>query len=176
MSDNGRTWLLVIVGGVVAGLGLVACVGLALWLPGVLGGNAFDSRFESNGEQIYFTATSRRNTRITADMGGQMGMMEASELTCASCHRPDGRGGRIQLMMHTVEVPDIRYDTLTSEDHGDHGEEGEEEHAPYTEETIKRAITEGVGPDGEPLEWPMPRWSMSDEDLDDLVDFLRTLD
>ena len=30
-------------------------------------------------------------------------------------------------------------------------EEGEE-HPPYTDETIKRAITQGVEPDGEPLE------------------------
>jgi hypothetical protein len=77
------------------------------------------------------------------------------------------------MMMRVIDVPDIRYETLTSEDHGNHGEE---EHEPYTEETIKRAITEGVEPDGEPLDWPMPRWSISDEDLDDLVDFLKTLE
>lgn len=32
----------------------------------------------------------------------------------------------------------------------EHGEG--EEHPPYTDETIKRAITQGVEPDGEPLE------------------------
>jgi hypothetical protein len=26
------------------------------------------------------------------------------------------------------------------------------------------------------LAWPMPRWTMSDEDLDDLLEFLKTLD
>ena len=81
------------------------------------------------------------------------------------------------MMMRVVQVPDIRYDSLTSEDHhGAEGGEGEEEHAPYDEESIKRAITEGVEPDGEQLDWPMPRWSMSDQDLDDLVEFLKTLD
>jgi len=54
--------------------------------------------------------------------------------------------------------------------------EGEEEHPPYTDETIKRAITQGVDPAGEPLEWPMPRWSMSDEDLEDLLDYLKSLE
>jgi len=49
-------------------------------------------------------------------------------------------------------------------------------HESYTDETIKQAITEGVEPDGEPLDWPMPRWSMSDEDLNDLIEFLKTLD
>ena len=79
------------------------------------------------------------------------------------------------MMMRVVEVPDIRYETLTSEEHGDHGEE-EEGHEPYTDETIKQAITEGVEPGGETLDWPMPRWSMTDADLNDLIDFLRTLD
>jgi cytochrome c oxidase subunit 2 len=47
---------------------------------------------------------------------------------------------------------------------------------PYTDEAIRRAITEGVEPDGEPLESPMPRWSMSDDDLGGLLEFLKTLD
>ena len=77
--------------------------------------------------------------------------------------------------MRVFEAPDIRYQTLTAEEHGEEGKE-EMEHGPYTDEDIKRAITEGVEPDGEPLDWPMPRWSMSDEDLDDLLEFLKTLD
>jgi mono/diheme cytochrome c family protein len=176
LNENQTSWLLVIAGGVVVGLLLVACLGLFLWLVGPPAGVAGRLRFESNGEQIYFTATSQRGTPITADMGAGMGRMRGmgiSSMTCASCHGADGRGGPIQMMMRVIDVPDIRYETLTSEDHGNHGEE---EHEPYTEETIKRAITEGVEPDGEPLDWPMPRWSISDEDLDDLVDFLKTLE
>lgn len=176
MGENRFSWLLVIGGGVLVGLLLVACVGLALWLVGPQRGGAGRLRFESNGEQIYFTATSQRGTPITADVEGGMGRMQRSRMTCASCHGSDGRGGEMQMMMRVIEVPDIRYETLTSEEHGDHGEEDEEEHEPYTEETIRRAIIEGVEPDGEPLDWPMPRWTMSDEDLDDLVDYLKTLD
>jgi len=94
--------------------------------------------------------------------------------TCASCHGADGRGGRVRMMMRVFEAPDIRYESLIS---GEHGEgHGEEEAVPYTDEDIKRAITEGVEPDGESLEWPMPRWTMSDQDLDDLLEFLKTLD
>jgi cytochrome c oxidase subunit II len=50
------------------------------------------------------------------------------------------------------------------------------DHPPYTEETLKRAIIQGIDPAGEPLEWPMPRWNMSDEDLNDLIDFLKMLE
>jgi len=157
------------------GLLLVACLGALLWLAGPLSlGNT--SRFQSNGAQIYFTGTSQRGTRITADMEPGMGRMRGSRLTCATCHGPDGRGGDVQLMMRVIEVPDIRYGTLTSEEHGRHDEGSEEDHPAYTEETIGRAITDGVDSGGEPLDWPMPRWSMSDADLNDLVDFLRSLD
>jgi len=172
MSERRISWGLVIGAGVIAGLLLVACVGVFLWLAGPLRGVGGDSRFESNGAQIYFTGTSRRGTLVTAEMGPGMGKMRGSRLSCASCHGPDGRGGEIQMMMRVIEVPDIRYETLTSEEHGDHGEE----HEAYTEASIRRAITEGVEPSGESLAWPMPRWSMSDEDLDDLMNFLRTLD
>jgi mono/diheme cytochrome c family protein len=180
MGENRASWALVIAGGMALGLLLVAFAGVLLWLGGplrsVVRETGFESEAAANGAQIYFTGTSRRGTLITQQMGPGMGRMRGSRRTCASCHGPEGRGGDIRMMMRVIEVPDVRYDTLTSEEHGDHGEEGEEEHEPYTEETIKRAITEGVEPNGETLEWPMGRWSMSDEDLDDLVDFLKTLD
>ena len=51
-----------------------------------------------------------------------------------------------------------------------------EEHPPYTEETLKSAITKGINPAGEPLDEEMPRWRMSEQDLDDLVDFIKTLE
>jgi len=126
-------------------------------------------RFRSNGEQIYFTATSQRGTLITADMG--MGMMSSGMMTCANCHGPDGRGGRVQMMMGSFVAPDIRYQTLTSETEHAEGEE----HPPYTDETIKRAITQGLDPAGKPLQWPMPRWRMTEADLDDVLAFLKSL-
>jgi cytochrome c oxidase subunit 2 len=75
-------------------------------------------------------------------------------------------------MMLTEIPPDIRYHHLIEEE--EHGEG--EEHPPYTDELIKRAITEGLDPAGEPLDLTMPRWQMSERDLDDLLGFLKTLD
>ncbi len=51
-----------------------------------------------------------------------------------------------------------------------------EEHPPYTEETLKSAITRGINPAGDPLDEAMPRWRMSGQDLDDLVVFIKTLE
>jgi len=152
MSDNSRNWLVVVGGGIVVGVLLVIVAGIVLILAGQLGGLGRAREFGSNGAQIYFTGTSRRGTPITADTGPGMEWMRGTRMSCTSCHGPDGRGGDVRIMMRVVEVPDIRYETLTSEDHGTEGDASEEEHAPYDEESIKRAITGGVEPDGEPLE------------------------
>jgi len=166
--DHKSRWLVLIGAGVVAGLLLLACAALVWGLVWPRGGS-LPGRYRSNGEQIYFTATSQRGTPITSDL--RMGMMGGRTLPCATCHGADGRGGRVRIMMQTFEAPDIRYRALTAEEHG----EGEMGHT-YTDEAIKRAITEGIEPDGEPLEWPMPRWQMSEGDLNDLLEFLKSLD
>jgi len=73
-------------------------------------------------------------------------------------------------MMTNEIAPDIRYSHLVEEEHG----EGEE-HPPYTDELIKQAITQGLDPGGNPLSPTMPRWRMSERDLNDLIEYLKTL-
>jgi cytochrome c oxidase subunit 2 len=166
-------WPLVIGGAVLAGLAVVACL-CALWFTATAffaPRTAERAEYRSNGAQIYFTATSWSGTRVTSDL--RIGMMRSGTVACATCHGPDGRGGRVRMMMRVFDAPDIRYGTLVS---GEHGEEDEHEHEPWTDATIKQAIMQGVEPNGEPLNWPMPRWTMSDQDLDDLLEFLKTLD
>lgn len=126
------------------------------------------SNFQSNGERIYFTATSDSGKPILATMG-QM-TMRGWTMSCVECHGANGKGGSVRMMMWVYQAPDIRYSTLTTEGHGDH--EGEK---PYTDELIKRAITQGLDSEGMQLEPPMPLWQISEEDLDDLIDYLKTL-
>lgn len=101
--------------------------------------------------------------------GGMMGAGAGYGMACATCHGPDGSGGRY-LAMGTVETPDIRYATLTAP-----AEEDEHEHTPYTDEDILRAIREGVEPSGEAMEPFMPLWQMSAADELDLLEFLKSL-
>ena len=157
--------------------------------------------FLSNGERIFFTSTSASGDPITFSMHYDhspdympysRGMMsrgmkgnwggntwgDLRGMTCASCHGPDGRGNRY-LAIGQVVTPDIRYTTLSpSETDTDYIEEGEENghrHIPYDEVAVRQAITQGIEPNGEPLNEFMPRWSISARDLDDLVAFLKTL-
>jgi mono/diheme cytochrome c family protein len=149
---------------------------LALVLSGasLLSSCSSPYRYSSNGERIYFTSESSSGEPIT--YSGSIRMMHS--ITCANCHGPEGKGGRVSMMMSYFDAPNITWHVLTQEE-GHQEEPGEmehEEHPPYTEETLKSAITRGVDPAGEPLDEEMPRWHMAEQDMDDLVEFIKTLD
>ena len=168
--DSRTVWIVLIVAAVVVGLALVCCValgsGLLLWSrPSVEVSQP--EQYVSNGQTIYFTGRNQQGQRIPFD-GAPMWLYTHGG-SCSSCHGADGRGGA-PVMMGTEIPGDIRYSHLTEEEH----EEGEE-HPPYTDELIRRAITLGLNPAGEPLDLTMPRWRMSDQDLDDLIEYLKTL-
>ncbi len=120
--------------------------------------------FHSNGERIYFTATSERGMAITYTSGptssGWM-MMGGGRWTCASCHGPDGRGGEHNMgMMRVMTAKDIRWSALQSE---------------FDAEKFGLAVTKGQDPDGTQLNADMPRWNIGDDDLADLITYLKTL-
>ena len=119
--------------------------------------------FSSNGERIYFTATSERGTEITYTGGPSSngGMMGNGRLACDSCHGPGGQGGTHNMgMMRTMTAKDIRWSTLQGE---------------FDAEKFRLAVTKGQDPDGTTLNADMPRWNIGDEDLADLIVYLKTL-
>ena len=149
----------------------------ALLLTGCMGvGWRSIPAYQSNGERLYFTATNEVGAHITYSGGpafGGMGMMNG-QFTCASCHGADGRGGRHTMHMQVMDAPDIRWSTLAGED--EHAEEeGDHAHAEYDLETFRLAVVEGKHAGGEALSRDMPRWNMSDDDLADLMEYLKSL-
>lgn len=124
-----------------------------------------------NGERIYFTAIDSHGDLLRYRGGPDFGgMMMGSYLTCASCHGPEGQGGRHFMHMQVMDAPNISYQALAgeAEEHGD-------EHGEYSLEDFRRAVVEGEHPDGDPLSREMPRWRISDQDLEDLFAFIKTL-
>lgn len=139
----------------------------------------FDSNFTSNGEQIYFTAINERGQRIRYSGGqnfGGMMMGMGNNLACKSCHGSDGRGGTHTMHMEVMDAPDIRYSALRGEGEEHEGDHAHgDEHGEYDLDAFRLAVVEGAHPDGEPLNRDMPRWRMSDNDLEDLFEFIQSL-
>ncbi len=126
--------------------------------------------FGSNGERIYYTGISQKDGYVPRAGGPPWAYQPG--VGCVACHGVNGRGG-VPVMMGTAIPADIRYDGLTGKVLEPGGEKTE--HPPYTDATIKRAITQGVDPTGKPLDWTMPRWQMPEQDLNDVMAYLKTL-
>ena len=74
-------------------------------------------------------------------------------------------------MFGDSDIPDIRYSALTSV----RSEEGTSVPA-WTDDDIRRSIRDGVEPSGQRLKAPMPRWRMTDQQLNDVIGYLKELD
>lgn len=152
-----------------AGLALLAVgvIGLVLlgtgWLPVVLAGGSPVDRSLANGARIFQTGIDLDGRPIPYSGGMMM------RTGCAGCHGADGRGLRTPMFVS----PDITYQNLT--DPNGMVEPDGERGPTYTDELIRRAVTQGIDAEGKPLAWPMPRWRLSDQDWSDLLAYLKTL-
>ena len=121
------------------------------------------SSYKSNGERIFLTGQNDKGETISNSMmpsGGHMGQM--MRMGCANCHKASGKGGLLFPDGKTKSA-NITWERLQDHD------------PPYTENSLKKAITKGIEPDGEKLSNFMPRWEMSQDDLDDLIKYLKSL-
>ncbi|MFQ5814258.1 MAG: c-type cytochrome [Anaerolineae bacterium] len=176
MSRSGILGIILILIGVLGlsflGPGMMS--GPGRWgMMGAPGGIPLKTQYASNGERIYYTGVSERTGPIRFQGGPMWLSMQGGG--CVSCHGINGRGG-VPVMMGTAIPADIRYTVLIeAEGHGHGKEEEEEAHSPYTDDLINQAITQGLDPANKPLDWTMPRWEMTEEDLNDLIAYLKTL-
>jgi hypothetical protein len=141
-------------------------------------GMPLDANLEGveNGERIYFMAVDSQGNPIRYRGGPDFGgMMMGSYLTCASCHGPGGDGGTHFMHMQVMDAPAIRYPALAeeAEEHG--GDENSDMQSVYSLDDFRRAVVDGEHPDGEALSREMPRWQFSDQDLEDLFQFIKSL-
>jgi mono/diheme cytochrome c family protein len=156
----------------VGAVALVALLALALPAGGPLHqyapwGSPGQGSFSSAGERIYLTGTDENGDTIPRSVvGGMMAVAPA----CADCHGSDAKGRTIRMMMRLYEAPDIRGGTLTSAN----GPEGRPQ-TPYDEAGFAHAVRDGVDPEGQTLRFPMPQWSLTDAQVQALIQYLKTL-
>jgi len=102
--------------------------------------------------------------------------VSGAEAACSNCHRRSGLGAREGRIL----IPPVtgKYLFTPPAGYGDlpYVEGVRANREPYTEETAARAIRDGIGPDGRPLSYLMPRFILGDSDMKSLIGYLRTLD
>ena len=171
MSRTGRWSTEATVGLILIALGVVVAALLALSIPagaplhpgrssvstGPVAGAAL-------GERIFQTGTGANGRGIARS--GVTGMME-SVIACASCHGSDARGRTLTMMMGQIDVPDIRWSTLTAPptDPGDKA---------FDPDSFFLAVTQGVDPTGATLKLLMPRWQLTRAESDAVIEYLKT--
>lgn len=128
--------------------------------------------YSSVGESIYYAGIGVDSRNIPYTEGPHW-MATMGERGCVSCHGIDGKG-RFPLMMTSLIAPNVTYESLTSEEHY-HGDQHEIHEGKYTDADIKRAIVEGLSPSGKRLNRIMPRWKMTEEELRELLAYLKNL-
>ncbi len=123
--------------------------------------NDTNRSFSSNGERIYFTGINETGKHLKFIEGPVWLYMHGG--SCVNCHGEKGRGG-VPVMMGNVVPTDITYTALT-----------QTHKVPYNDTLIKRAITKGIDSEGKTLDPTMPRWEILDNDLNDIIAYLRSL-
>jgi len=122
---------------------------------------------ESRGKRIYTEGIG--SGPVTAYLPGPGIRVRGRGFPCIQCHRADGKGVR----EGGVRAADITPFHLAKEYDGPRP--SGRTHPPYTDATLREAITNGRDPAGTPLATAHPRYAMVPEDLDDLVAYLKVL-
>ncbi len=138
-----------------------------LMSSGMMGNGYNKDSFSSNGERIYYTGIDSTGRRIGFEGGPMWLYMHGG--SCVDCHGTNGKGG-VPVMMGTAIPADLT-NLFATHSHGDE----KMVMVPYTDDLLKRAITKGIDANGESLDPIMPRWYVPEKDLNDLVDYIKTL-
>jgi mono/diheme cytochrome c family protein len=123
---------------------------------------------ERRGQQIFEHGVSAQRPTIEASLSGGT-RIPASVVPCAGCHGHDG-SGRSEA---GVIPPDITWSVLTKPYRAE--SPTGRSHSPYTERSLRRAITMGIDPSGNDLSSAMPRFQLSMAEANDLIAYLKKL-
>jgi Cytochrome c len=150
---------------------LLALILLPAWL-GTAGATA-----RSDAERIYREGILPSGEALHGVREGGV-PIEGPTAACMNCHRRSGIGvnegrtvippitGKYLLRVPERALPEAKLQSPAS---------GIARHQQYTDQTLVRAIREGINADGKPLSYLMPRFALNDADAALLVDYLKSL-
>ncbi len=128
------------------------------------------SAAEVRGKHIYIEGESLGRRVITARLQRTEAPAPASILPCISCHGADGNGSGDDS---TVAPLNINWRNLTAPEGHWHEQRA---HPAFSEASLARAITNGVDPAGNSLDAAMPRYIIADDDMADLIAYLKRIE
>jgi len=123
---------------------------------------------EKRGKAFYLRGESASGQEITALMGEID--VPASTLTCAGCHGARGEG----KTEGGVTAGPLTWSFLTKP-YG-HTDEGGRKHQAFSETSFVRMLTAGLDPAGNKLAVAMPSYRMSQEDMANLIAYLKRIE
>lgn len=122
---------------------------------------------EQRGKAIYRRGASPSGREIVAVMGEID--VPASTLACAGCHGERGEG----KTEGGVTAGQLTWAHLTKP-YG-HTHSSGRKHGPFNELSLIRAVANGIDPAGNPLAVAMPRYRMTQEQMADLIAYVKRL-
>jgi hypothetical protein len=128
------------------------------------------------GAAIYRLGVLPSGQDLRASREGGLQVVGAAA-ACINCHRRSGLGA----LEGSIKIPPIsgRYLFRPRDARPDSSDvapvDGMRERDPYDDANLARAIREGIGPDGNPLNFLMPRYTLSDTDMAELIAYLKAM-
>jgi ABC-type branched-subunit amino acid transport system substrate-binding protein len=120
------------------------------------------------GRRLYVDGRGAGGREVTAFLAGTS--LPASAVACAGCHGADGRG----RPEGGVVPPPVGWAELARP--GGHVHPAGRRHPPFDARTLARAVGEGLDPAGNALDPVMPRYSLSREEVESLLAYLRVVE
>jgi hypothetical protein len=132
---------------------------------------------EASAQRLYRQAILPSGAILRGDRDAN-GAVEGSDAACVNCHRRSGFGTAEGKFV----IPPIAGKYLFRP-HGDRPEDIDfryrpgfvPKREPYTDASLARAIRDGIGRDGKPLNTLMPRFALDDAAMADLIAYLKKL-
>jgi len=137
-------------------------------LPGPADAEAL-TPLEEQGKRLYFEGKDAAGKPLAAYVGQMSAKIKASSVPCGNCHGADGKG----RPEGGIEPPDITWMNLTKPYGHEHRDRS---HPAFTAAKLKTALVSGIDPGGNRLDVAMPRFGLSDGDVDALVAYLKRLE
>ncbi|MDE2047277.1 MAG: cytochrome C [Betaproteobacteria bacterium] len=138
---------------------------------------ADDAAALTAAQTLYRTGMLANGQPVQGEREGGAGVQGASA-ACVNCHRRSGLGSAEGRIVFPPIIGKYLFRPLykNAQDlNMPHVASFTGHRQPYTDDTLKRAIRDGVGPSGEPLNYLMPRYKLDDAALQGMVDYLKQL-